>query len=84
MSAKLVQQIVALCSLKNETPRIPGAARELLAEAVVTLNDHAERIASLEVVKSSAVELEAALRTDGADWKGPINKLRLALGMEAQ
>jgi len=62
--------------------KLPGAEYSIstlyhLAQVELPLNAH-------EGPQAAAIELEKALRTDGADWKKPIRKLRRTLGLEGK
>jgi hypothetical protein len=59
----LAEQIDALLALKNETPRIPNLARELLSQAAALIQAQAEELQALK-----------ADRTDKADAWDAISK----------
>lgn len=58
MSELLIEQIHALLALKNETPRVPNLARELLTEAADALSASQAEAARLRALLAQA---EAAL-----------------------
>lgn len=59
-------------------------ARDRCMTLAMQLDEAEADAVSLEAVKAAAIELEKALRTDGADWKKPIRKLRRTLGLEGK
>lgn len=65
--------------LSERDERTILASRDRMMTLAMQLDDAESEIAPLQAVKAAAIELEAALRTDGADWIKPIKRLQTAL-----